>query len=102
MEINKLKWNFLQVCCQHSTCCSIPRHAPCIPHPYFSLLTLMPQPTILLWILLRSGNSNVHLGAVDISMEEKKVDPKTPAPRKRQNRNQKNMKSAEEVEAWIK
>ena len=48
---------------------------------------------------MRSGNSNVHL---DISMEEKKVDPKAPARRKRQNRNQKNMKSAEEVEAWIK
>ena len=46
----------------------------------------------------------MHPGTVDISMDEERMDllPKTPAPRKRRARNQKNTKSVEEVEAGIK
>ena len=50
----------------------------------------------------RSGNSNAHLGMVDISIEEEMANlpPNTPALRKKRARSKK-AKSAEEVEAGI-
>ena len=52
---------------------------------------------------MRYGNSNTHLGMVNISIEEERVAllPKTPTLRKRWARNKKEKKSAEEVEAGI-
>ena len=50
----------------------------------------------------QSRNTTAHPGAVDISMEET-VDnlPKTPAQKKRQPKNKKEVKSAEDVEVGI-
>ena len=63
----------------------------------------MPKPIAACWMKTRSHNTTAHPGAVDIIMEET-VDnlPKTPAPKKRQPKNKKEVKSAEDVEVGIK
>ena len=51
---------------------------------------------------MRSGNRNIHLGMINISINEERVDllPNTPTLRKKGAKN-KNMRSAEEVKAGI-
>lgn len=62
-------------------------------------LTAMTQPSTLCWMATISGNGNMHLGVVNISIEEEGVDLllKTPTPRK----DELEIKSAKEVEAGI-